>query len=220
MGELVAYSPAASTAIVLSLGDFFHTDSSNNTTARSNNALDVDTRRSKVVKIGVKLMISVIEMALQKHKRVMVRCLPGNHDNETTPTLAIALWAFFHNEPRVEVDISASRFFYHQFGKTLICATHGDMAKLSDMPGITAARHPEMWGETRFRYALGGHVHHKSKICQEYNGMICETFQVLPPADAWHTSMGYGAGRSMTSITYSLDRGEVSRNTVSVPPLR
>jgi hypothetical protein len=218
MSQLVSRTSHASTALIISLGDFFHTDSSNNTTSRSSNALDVDTRRAKVVKIGVKLMIQCIEMALQKHGKVIVRCLPGNHDQETTPILAIALWAFFHNNPRVEVDTTASRFFHYEFGLNMISGTHGDMAKIFEMPGIMAANCPDMWGRTRFRYAYAGHIHHKEKFCRHVNGALCETFEVLPPTDAWHSAMGFGSGRSMTAIDYHRRRGEVLRHTANVAP--
>lgn len=218
MGDLVSSAPAAATAVVLSLGDFFHMDSSANETTKGT-AVDGDTRRAKVYKVGVKLMISCIEMALQKHSKVIVRCLPGNHDQETTPTLAISLWAFFHNEPRVDVDCSPSRFFHHQHGTTMLSATHGDKCKIFKMPGVMAASQPAMWGATRFRYALAGHIHHKEKFCKEEDGVICETFQVLPPPDAWHVGMGFGSGRSMTAVNYHRTRGEVSRNICSVSPL-
>lgn len=218
MGDLVASAPPSGTAIVLSLGDFFHMDSSANTTT-AGTSVDGDTRRAKVYKVGVKLMISCIEMALQKHNKVIVRCLPGNHDTETTPTLAISLWAFFHNEPRVDAICDPSRFFHHQHGITMVSATHGDKCKVSKMPGVMAASQPTMWGATRFRYALSGHIHHKEKFCGEEFGVICETFQVLPPPDAWHVGMGFGSGRSMTAINYHRDRGEVSRNICSVSPL-
>jgi hypothetical protein len=32
---------------------------------------------------------------------------------------------FFHNEPRVDIDCSPSRFFHYQHGTTMISATHG-----------------------------------------------------------------------------------------------
>lgn len=215
--DLVARSPAADTAVILSLGDFFHTDTSLNRTERSHNALDVDTRRTKVLQVGVKLMIAVVELAAQKHRKVIVRCLPGNHDAETTPALAIALWAFFQNyNDRIEVDCSPSKFWYFQHGETMLAATHGDQCKIQDMPAHMASRQPKMWGNTEFRYAFAGHIHHKERIQKEHSGVICETFQVLPPADAWHAAMGYGAGRSMTSITYDAEYGEVSRNICSV----
>jgi len=217
MTELVDRTPASATAIVMSLGDFFHTDTSSNRTPQSGNTLDVDTRRAKVFKAGVKLMIECIQMALTKHQKVLVRCLPGNHDPETTPTLAIALWAFFQNEPRVDIDCNPSRFFHYQHGLVMLSASHGDMAKITDMPGIMAASQPAMWGATRFRYAASGHLHHKFQ--KEINGVVCETFQVLPPPDAWHAGMGYGAGRSMTAVTYHATRGEYTRQICNVCPV-
>lgn len=218
MAELVSVAPNSETGIILSLGDFFHTDDSSNRTPQSGNALDVDTRRNKVLRVGVKLLIDCIELALQKHQRVVVRCLPGNHDPATTPALSIALWAFFHSNDRVEVDPGESRFFYYQFGKVMIAATHGDMCKMQDMPGVMAATQPEMWGHTRWRVCYTGHVHHRSQVCKEINGVVCESFQILPPADAWHSGMGYGAGRSMMAITHHKNHGEKIRNVVSICP--
>lgn len=217
MSDLVHASPLAETGLIVSLGDFFHTDTSFNMTPKSGNVLDVDNRRAKIYKVGVKLLTLCIELALTKHKHVTVRCLPGNHDPDTTPTLAIALWAFFHNNPRVSVDINPSRFFFYEFGSTMIAGTHGDMAKIQDMPTIMAMREPAMWGRTRFRYAVAGHVHHKEKICKEIGGVICETFQVLAPDDAWHAGMGFMPGRSMTAVTYDRRLGERIRYTSSIP---
>ena len=220
MSDLVSSAPAAETGLVLSLGDFFHMDDSSNRTPASGHALDVDTRRAKVLQVGVKLLIDCVELALAKHEKVIVRCLAGNHDPATTPALNIALWAFFHSNPRVEVDCGPSKFFYHQFGAVMIAATHGDACKMSDLPGVMASSQPQKWGASSFRYGYTGHVHHKAQICKEINGVICESFQVLPPADAWHSGMGYGAGRSMQAITHHRDTGEKFRHIVSIVPNR
>lgn len=52
MCDLVMRAAPSETAIVLDLGDYFHADNSQNRTARSGNALDVDTRYAKVVRVG------------------------------------------------------------------------------------------------------------------------------------------------------------------------
>jgi hypothetical protein len=83
-----------------------------------------------------------------------------------------------------------------------------------------AANKPAMWGGTRFRYCYTGHVHHRSQICKEINGVVCESFQVLPPSDAWHAAQGYGAGRSMQAITHHRQTGEKFRHIVSIVPNR
>lgn len=216
MAQLVSLSPPSATAVVLNLGDFFHSDTTENRTARSGNALDVDTRYAKVLQIGVELMIQCIQLALQKHASVIVRCLPGNHDPHTALALSVALKAFFASDGRVTVDCDPSKFFWWAFGKVFIGSTHGDMVKPQDMPGVMASYKPKEWGEAAYRYAYFGHVHHRSKGGGEQHGVVWETFQTLAAKDAWHASSGYSSGRSMTAITHHCDFGEVSRNTVSI----
>ncbi|MGU9981436.1 hypothetical protein ACJ4V0_15480 [Phreatobacter sp. HK31-P] len=215
MATLVASAPPSETAIVLNLGDFFHADTNENRTAQSGNALDVDTRYAKVLEIGVQLMIDCIEMALQKHARVIVRCLPGNHDPHTALALAVALSAFFRSNDRVAVDCDPSKFFQFSFGRVLIAATHGDMLKPEEMPGYMASMYPKAWGASEFRYAYFGHVHHKSRGGGERHGVVWETFQTLSAKDAWHAGKGYVSGRSMVAITHHRETGEFNRQTVA-----
>jgi hypothetical protein len=217
--ELVGGAYPSSLGIILSMGDFFHTDSSENRTPASGHALDVDTRRTRVAQVGLKLMIDCIEMALQKHDRVEVRCLPGNHDPETTPWLSLALWAFFHANPRVTVDCSPARIWFRQFGRNMLSATHGDKLKIQDLPMVMARDQAPMWGATRFRYGFTGHVHHRQKLGDEIGGVYIESVPVLPGPDSWHAGMGYGAQRSMTSHTFHEKLGRRFQHTVSVQQL-
>jgi hypothetical protein len=214
--DLISTAPKSDCAVILNLGDFFHADDTRNQTACSGNALDVDTRYAKVLQIGIELMMHCIDLTLQKHQNVLVRCLQGNHDPHTALALGYALKAFYAANERVTIDCDPSRFFKFRFGRVLIGATHGDLLKPIDMPGFMASQWPQDWGETQFRYAYLGHVHHASKGGGEKNGVIWETFQSLAAKDAWHAGMGYTSGRSMSAITHHRERGEVFRHTVSV----
>lgn len=216
MSQLVAASPSSGTGIVLSLGDFFHSDSDDNRTRRSGASLDVDTRYAKVLETGVQLMITAIDLARQKHDKVIVRVIKGNHDPYASLALGVALAAFYHGMDEVVVDTSPSPYWWWRFGRVLLGATHGDMAKPSEMPGIMAAQRPREWGDTEHRYIYLGHVHSRAKG-GENGGAVWETFQTLAPKDAWHTEMGYQSGRSMVAITHHRERGEIMRHTVSVP---
>ena len=89
--RLVASAPPAHTAIILELGDFFHTDNSSNMTLQSGNTLDVDTRWSRVMQIGLRAMVYTIKRALSKHRQVVVRIVKGNHDPHASFALALAL---------------------------------------------------------------------------------------------------------------------------------
>src|SRR5262249_26176060 len=117
VGYLVEQSPTSETALVLNLGDFFHSDSNENRTRRSGNPLDVDTRYAKVLSAGVSLLCGVVDRALTKHQNVIVRNLQGNHDPYAALALTIAVDAYYRNEPRVKVDTSPSPYFYYRHGK-------------------------------------------------------------------------------------------------------
>jgi hypothetical protein len=177
----------------------------------------VDTRYARVLRIGYELVVDAIELALQKHERVIYRKLPGNHDDETSLMLAISIAAHFRNEPRVEVDTDPSRFFVHRFGKVLIGATHGDMLKMADFGGFMATNWAKDWGATEFRYGFTGHIHHdRARVA---NGVKVESFNTLAAKDAWHAGMGFTSPRTAVAITLHRDHGETDRLTVSLPML-
>lgn len=214
MTQLVDMAPPAETAVILNLGDFFHSDTNENRTLRSGHALDVDTRYAKVLQTGVDLLMECVQMALAKHKRVIVRCLPGNHDDHSALALSVALAAAFKKEPRIDVDTNPGRFWFHRHGKVMLAATHGDKTKLADMPGIMAATRPDDWGATLYRHSFSGHIHHQSRV--EKHGAICETMPTLAAKDAYAASHGYSSNRSMIAISYHAEKGEFARSTVNV----
>lgn len=216
VARLVAAAPASRQAVVLGLGDLLHADGYDNCTPRSKNVLDVDGRYPKILKAATHLMIEAVEAALGKHERVLVRVLRGNHDRESAIAVALALALHYGDHPRVTVDDDPGYFWWWRWGTTFLGATHGDAAKMADLPLIMAARNPEAWGLTRFRAILTGHIHNRSAI--ELSGVTVESLRTPIPPDAWHAEMGYGAGRALTAITYHAAHGEVARNTVNILP--
>ena len=208
--QLVASAPPSYEGMLVNLGDYFHADDSTNKTPAHGNVLDVDTRFAKVAKVGVDAMIYCIRRLLQKHQRVRVWNLPGNHDPHSALWLSICLSAFFHNEPRVEIDSNPTTYKYYQFGKVLLGATHGHGAKANDLPLLMAADQAEAWGATEFRHWLLGHIHHWSG--KEYPGVVVETFRTLAAKDAWHASKGYRSRRDQYCITYHKQFGEMQRS--------
>lgn len=214
-GALISESRPADVGVILNLGDYLHGDDSTNTTRRSGNSLDVDTRYGKVLTAGMTLLIRIIDLTLKKHKSVIVRNLPGNHDTHTAMMLSVALDAFYSDDDRITVDTDPSEFFKWRFGKCFIAANHGHRLKPADMALYMAGRWPKDWGEAEFRYFYFGHIHHKL-VTKETAGVVVESFQTLAARDAWHASEGYLAGRSMTAITLHKDYGEIFRQTHAI----
>lgn len=213
--SLVASAPPAREALIIELGDFFHADSPANRTEASGHALDVDTRWARVMQIGLDAMVYVIRATLTKHERVTVRIVQGNHDPQSSFALALALGAYFHNEPRVTVDRSPAPFWFYRFGKVLIGATHGHTTKPTNLPQIMATDRAKDWGETDFRYWYHGHFHHK-RVSQEHPGCVVEGVRTLAAKDAWHAGAGYRSGRDMQCIIHHKKFGERFRVTCPV----
>ena len=216
LGELVASTPNSEQAVILNIGDFFHSDDNTNRTRRSGNILDADGRYAKILEIGIDLELYAIELALTKHQSVTVRNLPGNHDPYASLALNAAVRMAFKDNPRVHVSRDPSPFYFWRFGKVLVGATHGDMIKHTDMPQVMAAYAAKDWGETEHRYVYLGHVHHKSIGGGEKFGATWETFRTLAPKDAWASQSGFASGRSMVAITHHREYGEKYRNTVTI----
>lgn len=216
--RLVAVAPDSDVAIVLNLGDFFHSDNNKNQTARSGHDLDVDGRWGKVMQVGARIMVKVIELAAHKHRQVVVRNVVGNHDDQSSYALALILDAYFRNNARVSVDLSPAPFWYYRFGKVLIGTTHGDMCKLAQLPEIMACDAPEDWGKTQHRYWYTGHIHHES--VKDYPGCRVESFRTLAAKDAWHTAAGYRSARDMHCIVLHKEFGEVDRHRCNIAMVR
>jgi len=209
--DAIMRSPSAGMAIVLGGGDLLHADNNDNRTAKSGNVLQADQRHQKGLEVAIRLKVCTIDAALANNDRVLVRILPGNHDEYSAIAVAYFLLAYYRNEPRVTVDVDPSLFFWHSFGLVMLGATHGHTVKLQDMASIMAHRRAEEWGRTRFRYIHGFHVHHKQKFVTEGEGVVMESHQAPIPMDAWHFASGFNSSRSLQTITYHRAFGEISR---------
>lgn len=209
--QTVLNSPRSGLALVVFGGDYFHADNKNNQTARSGNVLDVDGRYDKVIEVGTRLAVRIVDRHLRHHDRLIVRVLRGNHDEHSSVALAWFLKAWYRNEPRVTVDVDASLFFWHRFGQVQFGFTHGHECKINRLPHVMAVRRAQDWGATKFRYCHGFHLHHSEKFAMEDHGCISEVHQAIIPQDSWHFGKGFLSGQSLSSITYHRNAGETSR---------
>ena len=218
MDMLVSQSTSSKNALIVDVGDFFHSDNADNRTAHSGNALDVDGRYPKVLQIGLELTVKIIEKALTKHDTVTWRSAIGNHNEHSAIMMSSFIKAWYRNEPRVEVADTPNMFYYHQFGKNLIGITHGHTTKAEKLGEIMSVDCEDIWSNSKYRYWYTGHIHHQS--VKEYPSCVVETFRTLAGKDAWHSASGYRSKQDMKCITLHKEYGEISRNTVSLSMVR
>lgn len=212
--HMIANSPNADACIINQLGDFLHFDGLKPVTPASGHVLDGDSRFHKMIRVAIRCLRAVIDMALTKHKTVHLICAEGNHDESSAHWLQELFTILYENEPRISVENSPKPYYCHQHGLTMLAYHHGHCKGQDKLFPIIPAMFPEIWGVTKFRYVHEGHMHHKQ--VKENAGMIREMHQTLAAADAYSSRGGYISERATTCITYSKQHGEVSR--ISVKP--
>jgi metallophosphoesterase superfamily enzyme len=208
--RLVDAAPPSEKALIVNVGDFFHSDNQSNRTSRSGHALDVDSRWAKVLRVGIRAMRQCIEAALRKHQQVHVINEIGNHDDHTAQVLTLALSMAYEKNKRVTFDHGPGRFHYYRFHDVFIGVTHGDTVKPDKLGGIMATDNPKDWGDTTRRYWYTGHIHTRNVF--EVAGCEVESFRTLAGKDAWTAAMGYRSGRDMYCIVHHKNYGEVERH--------
>jgi hypothetical protein len=210
--EAVNRSPASHTALICDMGDFFHAETDEQVTPRSKHKLDCDTRHGKIYKAGCLIFRRLIDRALQKHARVVVAVVPGNHDPTSSRHLCVYLQGIYENNPRVQILDNYNPFIYYRHHGVLIGLTHGEIP-VQRLPKIMAADCRRDWGRTETHVWFQGHVHHSSSW--EDGDCEGETFRTLAARDAYLHGAGYRSKQALTSITF--DRvGEISRETVQL----
>lgn len=211
--QMVSASPASDTCIVAQLGDWLHSDGLVPVTPTAKNVLDQDGRFSKIVAASVRVLRRLVNVALQKHKTVIVLMAEGNHDPASSIWLRVMFRAIYEDEPRVKVIDSELPYYVHQHGETMLGFHHGHLKKTDKLPLLFAAQFPEIWGGTKKRYVHTGHWHHVEE--QEHPGMKVIQHPTLAAKDAYAARGGWLSEREATAITYHNRFGQVGRVTVT-----
>lgn len=216
--RLIAATPPSKYGMVVDVGDYTHINDKSNRTPASGHMLDADSRYGKIMRVAVKTLRCVVDMALTKHEIVYLYSRPGNHNPDAYVILQVALGLLYENNPRVIVDQSPAWYVYHEFGKNLIGITHGDKCKMPELGSIMAADKKEAWGRTEFKTWLTGHIHSDKKY--EGRGWTAESFRTLAPADGYAKGAGYRSGRDMKAIVLHEEFGEIERHRVDIALVR
>lgn len=218
VGRLMAMAPPSRHAVILFLGDFFHQNDHKNATPKSGHTLDVDGRWRKVYDIGARLAVGLARAVADRHERVEVAFLPGNHDEDAAVTLAVALDILFEGHERITVAPGKGIHWFRRFGRCLLGASHGHTMKPDRMAMMLATDRARDWGETDHRHFFFGHIHHET--AKEVGPVRVESFSSPAAKDAYAAAGGYRSGRALNAVTFHAVRGEVCRHRVNIQPSR
>lgn len=216
--KLCSRASDAHYGMLVNVGDFLHANDTTSATPASKHLLDTDGRFGRTIRLAGRLFKHIVGRMLQVHQEVIIVNARGNHDPDAALWLNEMLAMYYQDDPRVIVVDNYSKFIWRKFGKNLIVTHHGDRLKAQRAYESITMNLAEEWGSTKHRFFWTGHIHHKQ--AQEIGGLLCESFNVLPPPDAWHAASGYGSSRSMTCIMLHKENGVDCRFQANIDELR
>ena len=138
---------------------------------------------------------------------------PSNHDYMSGFMLSDSIQSWFRKTKNMTFDCSIAHRKGFKYGQNLIGTTHGDGAKLADLPLIMANEFSKEWADTKHRYVYTHHIHHKSS--KDYHGITVESLRSPSGSDSWHHRKGYGVGgvKAVEGFIHSKEHGQVARLT-------
>jgi len=189
--------------------DILHVDNPQRTTT-SGTPQDTDGMWHSNFLIAKNLYTNIIEMLLPIADVHFV-FNPSNHDYTNGYFLAQVIQTYFRNSENVTFDCSISHRKYFTYGNNLIGTTHGDGAKVTDLP-LLMAHEAVDWSKCKHRYIYTHHVHHKNS--KDYMGVCVESLRSPSGTDSWHHRNGYQhAPKAVEAFLHSKDFGQIARIT-------
>lgn len=190
--------------------DILHIDTPRRTTT-SGTPQDTDGMWFDAFLKAKETVIEVIEM-LVPLAPVHVQYDPSNHDYMSGFYFADTIASWFHNAANVTFNTSISHRKYFQYGNSLIGTTHGDGAKVADLPLLMAQESGKLWADTKHRYFYIHHGHHKMK--NDHIGVTVEMLRSPSGTDSWHHRNGYQhSPKAIEGFIHCKQHGQVSRLT-------
>lgn len=196
--------------------DVLHYDTPKRTTT-SGTPQDSDVMFFDMFNVALDTHVQIVEMLIQEFEVDIMFC-PSNHDYQSGWFFARTLATWFRNCDRVTVDDSIAHRKYYQYGANMIGLSHGDGAKMVDMPLLMANESPKLWADTKFRYIFLHHIHHKQvtkfQSGKDYIGATVEYLRSPSSADSWHYRNGYvGSKKAIEGFIHNFNDGQVARLT-------
>ena len=205
-----AYKPEQIVFVVGS--DYFNSDTTESTTYAGTYQAEAD-RWKKTFSSGVELVIEAIEKCKSFTNKVKVVIVQGNHDFTKSFYLGIALQQRYSQDKNVEIDCSETTRKYIQWGKSLICFTHGDKEVKGKLPLIISREQPKAFSECKYIEAHTGHLHKEREalvMCDEEVQIKIRILPSLVARDDWHAGKGYMSVRESQSYIWNKEHGNLA----------
>ncbi len=156
--ESLYRAPPADLALIAILGDYCHADDVSNSTPASKHVLDVDGRHGKTRRVASRCLRYQVERTREKHRHVIFRYIPGNHDPMSAGWLSHALGLCYEGDFRVTVDDNQGPFGFYEHGLVMIGLFHGDKVRPTGSGTWHVVGCPKCGGGQSFALDIAGIV--------------------------------------------------------------
>ncbi len=202
-------SPMSDTALVILGGDTLHVNDHFNETPGSKHHMDADGRFEKIIDVAIEAISHAIEYLADRHAKVMVVVLRGNHDETSHVVLKAALKQRYRLSSGIDFPVISgwdkSEIYWFQHGNALIACHHGDKMPPQRLAMIVADQCP-FWSSSKRRVILTGHLH--SMKVQDFPGVTHFTLRAFCPADAYGAT--FGGVRGLSAMSFCDKKGLVN----------
>jgi hypothetical protein len=196
--KLWADIPATDDSLLILGGDTLHADDNEGHTQSRAHVVDTDGRLYKVTEVAIRAVCWIIDGLLERHNKVTVRVLRGNHDPHSHVALHFALAARYG-----DIIVPAERdLYWYRHGRSLIAAHHGDKGTAQRLCMVLADTCPE-WSVTRDRHVFTGHIHHDS--VKDFPGVKWWSLRAFCPPDEYGSS--FGGKRALQAFVFCAKDG-------------
>lgn len=190
--------------------DILHIDSPQRKTT-SGTPQDTDGMWHTNFLIAKQLYVDVLELLLTVAD-VQFDFNPSNHDYINGFFLAEVIQTYFRKCKNISFNCSIAHRKYFKYHTNLIGTTHGDGAKMNDLPMLMATEKPKEWSETKHRYIYVHHLHHKWS--KDILSVCVEGLRSPSGTDSWHHRNGYEhAPKAVEGFIHSKNNGQIARLT-------
>lgn len=208
---LIHTTPQSKVGFFLNLGDLLHSDSILPVTPTSQHVLDQDTRQHRVIRTGIRIVRSAMQMLLSRHEMVILLNAQGNHDMVSALWMQAAFEALYEEEERVEVVVSPLPYYAYKHGKNLLAFTHGHKKRGRVLADLISGQFRHLLAETEHTFIHTGHLHSQELV--ETPTSTIEQHPTLAARDSYAAQGGWLSKRGMQAIVYHKDRLEIGRST-------
>ena len=215
MTTLIHEAPATERCVIYDVGDFTHYQDFKGE-SESGHKFDIDQRYPQMIKAYIRIMLTMVNTALEKFQNVDVIINQGNHSRSNDIFMCNALNAMYGHTDRVTALDNSSVFIPYRMGNAFILCHHGDKSRHNDLSGVMATDYAHDWGEATYRYIWTGHIHHKEAVAKEQAGVMIESWNSLSRGDKYHHEGGWRSRKCMSMVEVSKTYGRIGTKEIPI----